>query len=81
MMVKSLSKLLYASLFLSFVISLVACSSPKDSATKSSSVIRSAKSIKSSKSSESSKAVQRKVDFIQPNFSLFCESASKIKPN
>ena len=56
MMVKSLSKLLYASLFLALSFSLVACSSPKDSATKSSSSDKVSKSSKSSKSSESSKS-------------------------
>ena len=59
MMVKSLSKLLYASLFLALSFILVACSSPKDSATKSSSsdkVSKSSKYSKSSKSSESSKS-------------------------
>lgn len=62
-MVKSLSKLLYASLFLALSFSLVACSSPKDSATKSSSSDKVSKSSKSSssksslsKSSESSKS-------------------------
>ena len=56
MMVKSLSKLLYASLFLALSFILVACSSPKDSATKSSSSDKVSKSSKSSKSSESSKS-------------------------
>ncbi|MBZ2135942.1 hypothetical protein [Streptococcus gordonii] len=63
MMVKSLSKLLYASLFLALSFSLVACSSPKDSATKSSSSDKVSKPSKSSlsksslsKSSESSKS-------------------------
>lgn len=63
MMVKSLSKLLYASLFLALSFSLVACSSPKDSAIKSSSSDKVSKSSKSSssksslsKSSESSKS-------------------------
>lgn len=51
MMVKSLSKLLYASLFLALSFILVACSSPKDSATKSSSSDKVSKSSKSSKSS------------------------------
>lgn len=51
MMVKSLSKLLYASLFLALSFSLIACSSPKDSATKSSSSDKFSKSSKSSKSS------------------------------
>ena len=51
MMVKSLSKLLYASLFLALSFSLVACSSPKDSVTKSSSSDKVSKSSKSSKSS------------------------------
>lgn len=62
-MVKSLSKLLYASLFLALSFSLVACSSPKDSAIKSSSSDKVSKSSKSSssksslsKSSESSKS-------------------------
>ena len=54
MMVKSLSKLLYASLFLALSFSLVACSSPKDSATKSSSSDKVSKSSKSSESSKSS---------------------------
>lgn len=54
MMVKSLSKLLYASLFLALSFSLVACSSPKDSATKSSSSNKVSKSSKSSESSKSS---------------------------
>lgn len=53
-MVKSLSKLLYASLFLALSFSLVACSSPKDSATKSSSSNKVSKSSKSSESSKSS---------------------------
>lgn len=53
-MVKSLSKLLYASLFLALSFSLVACSSPKDSATKSSSSDKVSKSSKSSESSKSS---------------------------
>ena len=63
MMVKSLSKLLYASLFLALSFILVACSSPKDSATKSSSSDKVSKPSKSSlsksslsKSSESSKS-------------------------
>lgn len=58
MMVKSLSKLLYASLFLALSFILVACSSPKDSVTKSSSSDKVSKSSKSSqsKSSESSKS-------------------------
>lgn len=51
MMVKSLSKLLYASLFLALSFSLVACSSPKDSVTKSSSSDKVSKSSESSKSS------------------------------
>lgn len=51
MMVRSLSKLLYASLFLALSFSLVACSSPKDSVTKSSSSDKVSKSSKSSKSS------------------------------
>ncbi|AOS70699.1 hypothetical protein [Streptococcus gordonii] len=51
MMVKSLSKLLYASLFLALSFILVACSSPKDSVTKSSSSDKVSKSSKSSKSS------------------------------
>ncbi|WP_048777432.1 hypothetical protein [Streptococcus gordonii] len=54
MMVKSLSKLLYASLFLALSFILVACSSPKDSATKSSSSDKVSKSSKSSESSKSS---------------------------
>ncbi|MBZ2116570.1 hypothetical protein K1I83_06505 [Streptococcus gordonii] len=54
MMVKSLSKLLYASLFLALSFSLVACSSSKDSATKSSSSDKVSKSSKSSESSKSS---------------------------
>ena len=54
MMVKSLSKLLYASLFLALSFSLVACSSPKDSATKSSSSDKVSKSSKSSSSKSSS---------------------------
>lgn len=53
-MVKSLSKLLYASLFLALSFILVACSSPKDSATKSSSSDKVSKSSKSSESSKSS---------------------------
>ena len=53
-MVKSLSKLLYASLFLALSFSLVACSSSKDSATKSSSSDKVSKSSKSSESSKSS---------------------------
>ena len=48
MMVKSLSKLLYASLFLALSFILVACSSPKDSVTKSSSSDKVSKSRKSS---------------------------------
>ena len=62
-MVKSLSKLLYASLFLALSFILVACSSPKDNVTKSSSSDKVSKSSKSSssksslsKSSESSKS-------------------------
>ena len=55
MMVKSLSKLLYASLFLALSFILVACSSPKDSVTKSSSSDKVSKSSQS-KSSESSKS-------------------------
>lgn len=51
MMVRSLSKLLYASLFLALSFSLVACSSPKDSVTKSSSSDKVSKSSESSKSS------------------------------
>lgn len=50
MMVKSLSKLLYASLFLALSFILVACSSPKDSVTKSSSSDKVSKSSKSSQS-------------------------------
>ncbi|ALD72953.1 hypothetical protein RN86_01915 [Streptococcus gordonii] len=46
-----MSKLLYASLFLALSFILVACSSPKDSVTKSSSSDKVSKSSKSSKSS------------------------------
>ena len=53
-MVKSLSKLLYASLFLALSFILVACSSPKDNVTKSSSSDKVSKSSKSSESSKSS---------------------------
>ncbi|WP_045772723.1 hypothetical protein [Streptococcus gordonii] len=78
MMVKSLSKLLYASLFLALSFILVACSSPKDSATKSSSSDKVSKSSKSSKSSESSKSSSKESSTSSSQTSLSSsEEASK----
>lgn len=81
MMVKSLSKLLYASLFLALSFSLVACSSPKDSVTKSSSSDKVSKSSKSSqsKSSESSKSSSKELSTSSSQTSVSSsEEASKF---